>query len=334
MGMHRRTTKHFAAAMAIVAASHRLAAAEVTTAEDASARRLVSEGRNLCARGEFAACLRQLQTAGNLVRLPSTGVEIAEVQASLGLLVEARTTLGRALAMSTIAYDLVQTSEVRAKAQKFDDDLASRLASLRFEVSGVPAEMNAAIWVDESVAPVPAELPLKVNPGRHVVVAKTASEQVTRIVDARERSTTTVALAFNAPGSSGASEVRSSMAETTPASHSLPPAAYVGLGIGAAGFVVGGVTGLLSLVTKKASDPRCAAIQCPPASWNDYDPTQRTLVKTSTVSLIIGAAGLGLALGSILVHRKEAASHSLPGTVAASLRVTPALGGMSVSGKF
>jgi hypothetical protein len=257
-------------------------------------------------------------------------LEVAEGQAALGLLVEARATLARVLARPPNANDPLRAGDARAKAQKLDAELLDRLGSLRFEVSGLSAGVIPTVWVDENVNAVPAETLLQVNPGRHVVVAKTASQQITRTVDARERGTTSVALAFDSSAPGQADEP----AHPHPGS-ALPPAAYLGLGVGAAGFMVGSVTGILSLITKKPSDPRCAASQCPPSSWNDYDPAQRALVRTSTASLLIGAAGVGLALGSILLHKKHDASGSSSArALAESVRITPAPGGVGVSGKF
>jgi hypothetical protein len=297
MGTLRHITKNLVVTLALLGASQRLAVAQPTSTEEEADRRL----------------------------------ELAMADAGLGLFVEARATLGRILAMTPAVHDPLQSSDTRAKAQKLDDELKDRLGCLRFEVSGLSAGVLPTIWVDENVDPVPAETPLRVNPGRHVVVAKTASQQVTKTVDAHERGTTFVVLAFDSSAPRQASEPT----EPHRSSAALPPAAYVGLGVGAAGFMVGSVTGILSLVTKKPNDPRCAASQCPPASWNDYDPTQRALVRTSTASLFIGAAGLGLALGSILLHKKhESSGASSARALAESVRITPAVGGMAVSGKF
>src|SRR5205814_1156821 len=84
---------------------------------------------------------------------------------------------------------------------KLDDDLRDRLGSLRFEVSGLAAGMLPVIYVDENVNPVAADAPFPVNPGRHVVVAKTPARQIIKTIDARERSTTSVALDFGSPAS-------------------------------------------------------------------------------------------------------------------------------------
>ena len=110
----------------------------------------------------------------------------------------------------------------------------------------------------------------------------------------------------------------------------MPSSAKVGIGVGAAGFMVGGVTGILSLITKKPADPRCAASQCPPSTWNDYDPSTKALIRTSTASMIIGVAGVGLAVGSILLHRKHEPAPSAARALAESVKITPAAGGMAL----
>jgi len=257
-------------------------------------------------------------------------LDVAKTQAGNGLLVEARATLGKILAIPPKAIDSPPLTVARAKAQKLDDDLRERLGSLRFEVSGLSPGVAPLIYVDESVDPVPAEDPLPVNPGRHVVVAKTPERQVIKTIDARERSTTSVALDFCAPASGEGAE----RTDTRGIFAGLPSSAKVGIGVGAAGFMVGSVTGILSMITKKPADPRCAASQCPQSSWNDYDPSTKALIRTSTASMIIGVAGVGLAVGSILLHRKHEPSPSPARTIAESVKVTPAAGGMALSGKW
>jgi hypothetical protein len=260
---------------------------------------------------------------------------LAQSQATQGLLVEARETLGKILAAPPKATDPPGSVATRARAQKMDDELKERLGSLRFEISGLSPGVMPTILVDENVNPVPAETPLRVNPGRHMVVAKTDSQQVSQTVEARERSITPVKLTF-ASQAAPASDDAIDPATGQPVRNGLPTAAYWGLGVGAAGFMVGSVTGILAMISKKPNDPRCAASQCPPASWNDYDPSTKTLMRTSTASLLIGAAGVGLALGSILINKKhhEVAGRTTARSVAESVRITPAAGGMGLSGKW
>jgi hypothetical protein len=336
MRIGERIVKSLAAATLLLEVSQRVAMAQPPpmSVDTASVRLLVDEARARCARNDFADCLKSLQAADNLARTPETGLEVARIQRVLGLMVEARATLDRVLTSAPAANDPPESKETREQAQKLDDDLKERVPSLRFDVSGLAKDVIPTIWVDESVHPVPVETPLKVNPGRHVVVARTQTQQATTFVDARERSTAVVALNFRSATPSGASDAPAAPAGAS-ASHSLPAAAYWGLGIGAAGFVVGGVTGVLAFVTKKGTDPRCAANQCPPASWNDYDPATKVLITTSAASALIGAAGVGLAVGSVLLHKNDESKSTSPSqAVVDSLRVTPALGGMSVSGKF
>jgi hypothetical protein len=296
-----RITKNLVVTFALMGASQRMAAAQPTSAEESTGK-----------------------------------LEQAQSQAQQGLLVEARATLARILSTSPKASDPPDASITRAKAQQLDGALQERLGSLRFEVTGLSPGVLATVWVDENVNPVVPETPLKVNPGRHIVVAKTATQQVSQTVDVRERATAPVVLAF-APSAVPTTDVGGEQAPGVPpvTRPGLPAAAYWGLGVGAAGFMVGSVTGILALVSKKPNDPRCAASQCPPSSWNDYDPTQKTLARASTASLLIGAAGVGLALGSILMNKKhEAAGVTTPRSVAQSVRIAPAPGGMGLSGKW
>ncbi|HKQ70478.1 MAG TPA: hypothetical protein VJT73_14110 [Polyangiaceae bacterium] len=120
-----------------------------------------------------------------------------------------------------------------------------------------------------------------------------------------------------------------------PAPRSLPPTFYWGLGVGAAGVVVGGVTGFLALTAKRSREVACKN-QCPPQTGENPDPSGRALAGISVASMLVGAAGAGLAVGSLLLQKKktETKPASAGRELTRSLRVNPALGGVGVSGKF
>ncbi|HTU62558.1 MAG TPA: hypothetical protein VMF89_29055, partial [Polyangiales bacterium] len=68
------------------------AAAEPGASERETARALMTEGDKLRAAGDLRAALTRYQAAHAIVHAPTTGLDLARVQAQLGLLVEARST--------------------------------------------------------------------------------------------------------------------------------------------------------------------------------------------------------------------------------------------------
>jgi hypothetical protein len=108
--------------------------------------------------------------------------------------------------------------------------------------------------------------------------------------------------------------------------------AFILLGLGGAGVVVGSVTGLLAM--SKKGDLNCPQDQCPPTEKNKLDSAQ-TMANVSTITFGVGLASA--AVGTILLLTNSGGSEKAQGTVkpkAAS--VTPWLGWKSagVSGEF
>jgi hypothetical protein len=172
-----------------------------------------------------------------------------------------------------------------------------------------------------------------VNPGRHEIVARSGSHEAWATVDAREGQSLTVALAFDTKLRRSEGDPSSSDPQ---ASHSLPAATYLGLGIGAAGVAASGVSGLVSLLTRQGTSRACAN-HCPPTTWAEADREQRMLGRISGVGLALGAAGAGLAIGGLLMRqhpKSQGSTGSTLGDIARSLSVTPATGGVGLSVRF
>ena len=79
---------------------------------------------------------------------------------------------------------------------------------------------------------------------------------------------------------------------------------YVGLGVGGVGLVAGAITGAVTLSRAATLKQDCQNGRCLPAAGLE---TTKTLGDVSTASFIIGGAGIGLAVGALLVGRARAA---------------------------
>jgi hypothetical protein len=197
-----------------------LAHAQPSAAQKQTARGLMAEGRELREQGDLQSALARFMAADALMGVPTTGFEMAATQAELGKLVEARETLRRVLALPQSPDDPEPFNEARSKARVLDQRLQGRIGALEFVVSGVGARETLVVTVDGETVPVAAlGVPFRVNPGKHVVVARAAARETKAEVDALESRTVKVELALAA----SAPEPQLELAEAPVAA--LPPVA-------------------------------------------------------------------------------------------------------------
>jgi hypothetical protein len=115
-------------------------------------------------------------------------------------------------------------------------------------------------------------------------------------------------------------------------------AAYVSLGVGAAGAVAGGVLGLLALNKHKTLQGQCPNDVCPPDKQADLR-SAKQLGNFSTIAFGIG--GAGLVLGTVLLftvgsstsdHAQQASSSRFAGITSARVGIGP--GHVVLTGDF
>jgi hypothetical protein len=128
----------------------------------------------------------------------------------------------------------------------------------------------------------------------------------------------------------------------SPPSGPWRPLAFTGLGVGAAGILLGSITGILSISKANAaksipaSQGGCVGDQCGPATHSDIDAANVT-GNISTVAFIVGGAGLALGVTSFFVGARSPRT-SGPGEAAEApgAKVSPWIGpfGGGLSGSF
>ena len=290
----------------------------------------MAEARDLRERHDLEGALARFRGADAIMGVPTTGFEVARTQADLGKLVEARETLPRVLALPAKGDDPEPFREARSKAEALDEELGARIGALHFVVSGVPEGTSVAIVVDrEPVPEAAANLPFRVNPGHHRVLAKAAGRQVTREVDAGERDTMDVELVFTPNSEAAVSSADHAPSDASSAG--IPTLAYVGGGVAIGGIAVGSITGLLAISKKHAAESGCVNEQCPPATWSKLDGAH-TLATVSTVGFILGAVGIAVGAGSFLFDSPSAGASN------SALVLSPVVGShsgqMTLRGRF
>jgi hypothetical protein len=326
------------------------ASAEPTAADRETARSLMQEGRELRDKGDLPGALKRFQAADGIMHVPTTGLEVAKTQATLGLLVEARDTIAAIRKTPPKPNEPEPFAEARNKADELDSSLDGRIPSLTITVDGAGAGETPAISIDGVQVPSAAVgLPRKVDPGHHVVSGKTASAEGSQEIDVREKEQKQVQLTL-APGSTSTPLMGGNdQSGTNPGplpegeettSHSPGWLTWAGAGVGVVGIGVGSVTGLMELSKTSAlgsgNPPECPNKMCVTSQAKSDRDSALTLSTISTVSFIVGGIGAAVAVGSLIIGHPIPSASTAPAPSAARLEVTPwvGLGAAGLRGSF
>jgi hypothetical protein len=313
------------------------ALAEPSAAERETARGLMTQGRSQRDAKDYRAALQSFQAADAIMHVTTTGYEVAKTQELLGMLVEARDTLVRTLRIAEQPSDPAPFKEARMKAQALSDELEARVPSVRIKITGAAEGTTPSVTIDgAAVAAAALAVPFKLNPGHHVIEAKTKTASGKTEVDVAERETKDVVIALTATEGATA-PVEPPTEPPPPEKPPEPPPSgghtltYASFGVAAVGVVLGGITGYISISKKNdATQNGCVNNKCPPSTYDTID-SANTMATISTVSFIV--AGAGAAVGVLsLVLRSEPA----PSAPATGIRATPwiGLGSAGVRGTF
>jgi hypothetical protein len=319
--------------------SSALAYAQPSAAQKETARGLMAEARELREQGDLQGALTRFAAADSIMGVPTTGFELAATQAELGKLVEARETLRRVLALPQGPDDPEPFNEARSKARALDQRLQSRIGALHFVVTGLGAGEALAVVVDSEAVPVAAlGLPFRVNPGKHVVIARAGGREVQAEVDALESRTVKVELVLGEPSTADAVEdpvvastpVSEHTRQDAPSRRGMPTISYVAGGVGVVGVVVGAVAGISAISHKNAAAKSCVDGNCPRATWSDLD-SAHSMATISTTGFVVGAVGLAVGVSALLLREEPRATQR-------SVRVMPDVGprgaSVSIAGSF
>jgi hypothetical protein len=187
-------------------------------------------------------------------------------------------------------------------------------------------------------------VPIPVDPGKHTVEVNAAGRaskryQITIAEGAKERLEVTPGDVAASPPPTPAPPPKA--LKPTPANGSRPERdrggegetrtlGFIVGGVGAAGVVVGGVTGLLALGKKHTMDDDCDAkdgVQYCGQAGLDAASSGKTLATVSTVSFVAGTLALGV--GAYFVLTSDSGS-----TTTVSTRLVPGGGGFGLARSF
>ncbi|MDQ2647689.1 MAG: hypothetical protein M3020_28085 [Myxococcota bacterium] len=281
-----------------------------TQAENiAAARALGIQGVQLADDGKCAEAIPPLERAEALYHAPSILGRLGECQVAVGQLVLGTENLNRTV-REPLAPNAPQAfRDAQARAQKVLDAALPRIAKLLIRVS--PEVPDVKVRVGDAEVPAAllgAERPT--DPGTHQVSASApgyleAQSYVTLTEGGRQELTLSLVKDPNAVATPAAPATAPAPAEPAAPISQPPPvpeskpktAAYLLLGVGAAGLVTGSVTGLMAL--SKKNDLDCPDHECPPGTQQDNLDSAKSLALVSTIGFGVGVAGA--VIGTILL---------------------------------
>lgn len=272
------------------------AAAEPTPPEREAARTLLLSGREKRKNGQLMGALEDFERAHAIMRVPTTGLDLGKTQQELGLLVEARTTFLEAARHPAKANESRAFKRARKEAKQLADEIAPRLATLTISVSA-----EARVKLDDAdISSSSINVPLKVNPGKHEIVATLADDEKRETIMVVEGETKTVefTLAGAPPPPPGAEKPPGS--EEPRAETSTSSLVWIGGGVAAVGLAVGAVTGLMAFGIHGDVASRCqGGTRCPEDTHADIDRGE-TLGTVSTVGFVVAGVGAAVLVYGLL----------------------------------
>lgn len=297
------------AALVLLASSPALAQ---SAADRETARSLMDEGDRKREGGDTKAALAAYQAADAIMKVPTTGIEVARTQVALGHLIEAKETLARVLRTPPKRNEPAPFVAARKAAAALDTDVSARIPSLLVTVTG--NERTASITIDgEAIPPAAASAARKVNPGPHAIVARAGAAEKKQSVVVAERETKTVTIDLPEPKEAPAPVVAPPPPPESKVSAGPKIMTFGGFGVAAVGVGIGAVTGIMSL--KQTSDLKkvCPNDGCPASRQSDIDSANK-LGNVSTIAFVAGGVGIVFGVvGVVLWHgqKKEPTTTSL-----------------------
>ena len=289
----------------------RAAAAEPTPPEREAARTLLLSGREKRKRGQLEEALADFEKAHAIMRVPTTGLDLGKAQQALGLLVEARTTFLEAARYPVKSNESRAFKRARKEAKQLADEIAPKLATLTVSApSGAQVKIDGAEISSSSI-----DVPLKVNPGKHEIVASLDGDEKRESVELVEGEVKTVDLPLVARPAdpekaarrreSGRAKGKDRPAKTDRSGTTTNPLVWIGGGTAAAGVAVGTVTGLMAFGVYGDVSARCTGgVQCPPDTHADID-RGTNLGTISTIAFVVGGIGAGVLVYGLLNPKVE-----------------------------
>jgi hypothetical protein len=286
--------------------------AQVPAASVDTAREAQRDGDRLRDAGDLRGALDRYTVAHAVLAAPTSGLRLAETQAALGLLVEARQTAAATSAIPARQAEPNEFAQARKAARQLAAEIEPRLAV--FEVTISP-DTPYTLRIDGSVLPENMHgLRFRANPGDHLVEVEAPGFQLAK------QSFTLAEGAYQlflislsrevAPTPAPPPPVVAESQPSTPPARELQPTAvarraplredpavtaqrtrgYIALGVSGAALATGIIAGMVSFIATSNAKPKCVDDVCPRELRSKLD-TADTLANVANIALPIGLLG-------------------------------------------
>ena len=177
-----------------------------------SARELFKEGRELRQSGDLKRALERFKAAHAYGQTPVTALELGRTHVQLGELVEGREVLLSVARMKVQPDETEKSAAARSEAADLAEEVKKRIPTVSVKLTGVASDSAAQLQVDGFAVPIVGLTGIrKVNPGKHVVVARAGTHEETRNIELEEAKTQDVTIDLSGAGA------------TTPGGPGAPP---------------------------------------------------------------------------------------------------------------
>lgn len=312
----------------------------------AAARSLGLQGIKLADAGDCKGAIEKLSRAESLYHAPSILGRLGECQVNVGQIVVGTENLNRVVREELAPNAPKAFRDAQTRAKGVLNAALPKIAHLTVKID--PPDAKPQVTVGGTTIPAAllgVERPT--DPGTHeVVVTAPGYLDQKSTVTLSEGASQEVALKLQKDPNAVAAAPPPS---PPPAIVAVPPPAptsdtspkknntlaYVALGVGGAGLLVGGVTGFLAL-GKKSDLDGCQDKRCPSSQEDTLD-SAKSMATVSTVGFAVGFVGVGAGIVLLLTGNSSAsAQSSAPKLAQQGVKVHPFFGGTSagVNGTF
>ncbi len=259
------------------------AAATSQPAPRLEARGLAAEAIDLYSAGDFKNALKKFARADQLYPAPTLKLRVARCLDRLNRMHESAQQYRKIIATKLKWTAPRKHHEARKDAVPELAKLLDQMPRVLVLVSGIESE-GATVHVDKERIPADRR-DRTIDPGMHLFVATKGSRVAKRMVQVQRGRAIRVELQLPDP------DDNKPIAPSDDGS-AFRIAGWAAIGLGAAGAILGGVTGGMLVAQRSDLQARCPDQACPPEAHDDAKQFN-TLRTVSTVGFIVGAVGAG-----------------------------------------
>jgi hypothetical protein len=296
--------------------------AQPSPAERETARSAMQAGDQLRQSGDLQGALSRYRSAHALMHVPTTGLAVAEVEAQLGLLVEARNSCLEVVNIPEVTGESKLFTDARKDASLLAVKLEPRVPSFVLEVT--PAQIEYRVSIDGATLPPAARgIGFKVNPGVHSVVVEANGfhGQSLQITLAEAQHFQVPVTLQPAPQLAPQQQAFAPAPQSWQQQQQPPPPprvddrpasardsgrvrGIIGLSVGGVALLTGSVAGVISLVKTSNEKDKCQGDHCF-VSQKDALSSATTWANVSNIGLGLGVLGIGYGLYELLTLPAE-----------------------------